>query len=104
MVLNWLFARQQQPDLGHLQFTIYTRQGCHLCDSAWGKLQTWQRRHRFAIETVDIDGDPELQAKYGDQVPVVAVNGKVRFKGCVNEVLLKRLLEAEANHRRAGSH
>jgi hypothetical protein len=29
-------------------------------------------------------------------VPVVAVNGKVRFRGKVNPVLLNRLLEAES--------
>ena len=39
--------------------------------------------------------DPELAAKYGNEVPVVAVNGKVRFRGVVNPALLERLLTAE---------
>jgi hypothetical protein len=31
----------------------------------------------------------------------VTVNGKVRFRGCINPVLLKRLLQAEGH---AGHH
>jgi hypothetical protein len=45
---------------------------------------------------VDIDTDPDLVARYGTEVPVVTVNGKVRFRGEVNRVLLERLLEGEA--------
>ena len=45
---------------------------------------------------VDIDADPGLRARYDTTVPVVAVDGKVRFKGVVNRVLLERLLWAES--------
>jgi hypothetical protein len=45
---------------------------------------------------VDIDTDPNLKSAYETEVPVVAVNGKVRFRGRVNPVLLNRLLEAES--------
>jgi hypothetical protein len=48
------------------------------------------------LATVDVDSDPELVARHGDCVPVVTVNGKVRFRGAVNPVLLARLLTAEA--------
>ena len=56
-------------------------------------------RAGFAIEEVDIDGDPDLVAKYNTEVPVVAVNGKVRFRGVVNPALLDRLLLAESRNR-----
>ena len=58
-------------------------------------LKDAQRRHGFTIDEVDIDTDPELVAKYNTEVPVVAVNGKVRFRGVVNPSLLERLLIAE---------
>jgi predicted thioredoxin/glutaredoxin len=32
-------------------------------------------------------------AEYGLHVPVIAIDGKVRFKGQVNPVLLERLLK-----------
>ena len=41
-------------------------------------------------------GDAELRALHGDWVPVVTVDGKVRFRGGVNPRLLERLLRAEA--------
>ena len=73
---------------------LYTRQGCHLCEDAWELLEEARRRYGFALRQVDIDDDPELVREHGECVPVVAVNGRVRFRGVVNRVLLKRLLEA----------
>src|SRR5438445_12056658 len=82
------------------QVILYTRQGCHLCEIAREQLQKIQQQFPFALASVDVDGDPELAAKFGDQVPVVSMNGKVRFHGCINEVLLIRLLRAESTNRK----
>jgi glutaredoxin len=71
---------------------LYTRQGCHLCEQAFEQLERARRRHGFTLRPVDIDSDPELVARHGLQVPVVEVNGRVRFRGVVNPVLLERLL------------
>jgi glutaredoxin len=81
---------------------MYTRRGCHLCEQAWALLEPACRRHGFALSQVDVDADPRLAAEYGLDVPVVAVNGRVRFRGVVNPVLLERLLRAEAAGRRDG--
>jgi hypothetical protein len=58
-------------------------------------LQAARQRHRFQLEVVDIDSDAALVSAYGEQVPVVTVNGRVRFRGRVNPSLLERLLRAE---------
>ena len=79
-----------------LHFTMYTRQGCHLCEDALEELRRQQRSHDFSLEVVDVDTDSELVSQHGQCVPVVAVNGKVRFRGGLNPVLLERLLHAEA--------
>jgi len=47
-------------------------------------------------QLVDIDADPELRQRYNECVPVIAIDGKERFRGRVNEVLLARLLAAGA--------
>jgi glutaredoxin len=78
-----------------LNVTVYTRAQCCCCHKALDVLSEYQTRHGFAIETIDVDSDPELVAKYGLSVPVVAIDGKVRFKGAVNPVLLNRLMTAE---------
>jgi hypothetical protein len=89
---RWLRA----PALGHVQVTLYTRRGCHLCEQAWGQLQAARARYGFTLTATDVDADPKLRAQYDDCVPVVMVNGKVRFRGQVNPLLLERLLRAEA--------
>ena len=85
-----------RPKADHLAFTVYTRKECCCCHKALDLLRDRRRRHGFTIEEVDVDGDPELAAQHGPSVPVVAIGGKVRFRGVVNPVLLDRLLLAES--------
>jgi len=44
-----------------------------LCARVEAELRRWARRHRFAIERIDIDTDPTLQARYVVWVPVTVV-------------------------------
>jgi glutaredoxin len=92
-VFSWLFRRQRQRICNQLHFVVYTRAGCHLCAQAWAQLQEAQKQHGFDLQSVDVDSDPALVAAHGDCVPVVLIDGKVRFRGRVNPVLLKRLLQ-----------
>jgi glutaredoxin len=71
------------------QVVLYSRQGCHLCDDAAALL----RRHGLDFEVVDVDTDPVLRARYNECVPVVNIDGKERFRGRVDELLLRRLLD-----------
>jgi glutaredoxin len=82
---------RQRPDL---HIVIFTRKTCPLCDEAWELLRRHRDRYGFTLEAIDIDTSPDLVREHGEWVPVVAINGQVRFRGHVNEVLLKRLLEA----------
>lgn len=67
---------------------LYTRHGCHLCDAARKLLESYG----LGVVEVDIDGDEQLRAKYDHCVPVVMLDGKLRFRGRVDEMLLRRLL------------
>jgi glutaredoxin len=89
-MLGW-FARRPRNDL---RVVMFTRRGCHLCDDAWALLQRYQHTHGFTLESKDVDASPEWVEAYGDWVPVVLVNDRVRFRGHVNEVLLRRELDA----------
>lgn len=71
---------------------LYTRAGCCLCDEAAAVL----REHGLEPRPVDVDGDDALREQYGCCVPVVAIDGKVRFRGKVDSRLLKRLLRGRA--------
>ena len=94
-MLSWLFPRPER-NLKHLQVRMLTRAGCHLCEEAWKQLEAAKERHGFTLLAVDVAADAELVSQYGDCVPVVLVNGQVRFRGRINPVLLARLLRAEA--------
>jgi glutaredoxin len=83
-----------------LQIVVYTRRGCHLCDVVLGQLQSLHHEFEFDVDEIDVDTDGALRESYGDQVPIVIINGKIRFRGRVNEVLLKRMLRAETCRRR----
>lgn len=74
------------------QVVLYTRQGCHCCENA----EAVVRKFVSDITLVDIDSDPELLQKFNTLVPVVEINGKVRFRGKVSPLLLERTLAAEA--------
>ncbi len=71
---------------------LYTRAGCHLCDEARQTLAEHGRWLPNLVE-VDIDHDPRLTERYGTCVPVVSLDGKVRFRGKVSVELLRRLIE-----------
>ena len=94
MVWAWLRSWRGGGRLRHWQVVMYTRRGCHLCEQAWEQLEEARRSHGFALIQADVDADPELVRQYGECVPVVVVNGRVRFRGVVNPVLLRRLLRA----------
>jgi glutaredoxin len=70
------------------EVVLYTRQGCHLCEVAADVL----RRHQLTFEAIDIDGQPELRERYNECVPVVVIDGRERFRGRVDELLLRRIL------------
>lgn len=94
-MLNFLQKLWPRRRLHRLQFVLYTRQGCHLCDEAWQLLQKEQKHWHFRLDKCDIDEDSSLTAQFGEQIPVVKVNGEVRFWGKINPILLSRLLQAE---------
>ena len=77
---------------------IYSRPGCHLCDEAKEIIERVQQRIGFALRIIDIERDPELEKEYGDQIPVVFIDGQMTFRYHVDEVefekKVKRLWKA----------
>ncbi len=72
--------------------TLYTRQGCCLCDDAKQVLAEARRPAAIEYQEVDIDRDDELRRQYNDEVPVIAIDGKKAFKYRVDlKDLLRRL-------------
>ncbi|WP_062302963.1 glutaredoxin family protein [Demequina subtropica] len=56
---------------------LYSRVGCHLCDDARDVLTGVCGEAGIDFEEIDIDGDPDLRARYGDEIPVVTVDDAI---------------------------
>jgi glutaredoxin len=77
---------------------FFTRSNCELCDRALGTL------HDYAsvigeFEIIDIDASPEYHEQFSDCVPVLEIDGKVRFRGGIKPELLSRLIDATDRQR-----
>ncbi len=53
------------------ELTVYSRGYCHLCEEMISGLRSLQARFHFSISIVDVDEDDALEARYGEDVPVV---------------------------------
>lgn len=75
---------------------LFSRNGCHLCDSAVATLEKVQKEMKssetFEIFITKIDGNPELEKLYGDYVPVIHINGKHHDFYRVDEERFKKAL------------
>ena len=54
---------------------LYTAAGCHLCERARATVASLRGEPPFELEEVDITGDPELEARYRELLPVVEIDG-----------------------------
>ena len=77
--------------IAHL--TVYSKPGCHLCEEALRVLTHLQAQIPFTLEEINIQDSPALFAEYGEQIPVVWVNGKFAFEYTVDEDRLRQLLQ-----------
>ncbi len=72
--------------------TLYTREGCCLCDDAREILVRARERHAFELEERDIETDEALLRAYLERIPVVSIDGTEAFELFVDADELHRLL------------
>ena len=72
--------------------TLYGKAGCCLCDEAREVVADVRERVPFDLEEVDISTDPVLHRRYGERIPVVAVNGEDVLELQVDSASLERVL------------
>lgn len=88
MIWRAIFSRPS------VEVVLFTRAGCHLCDVALRVLKSRRRRYNLKIDCVDITREQSLLDQYNETIPVVRIQGKDRFFGHVDRVLLDRLLNS----------
>ena len=58
---------------------LFTAAGCSLCGRARATLNDLRRELEFDYQEVAIDGDPELEGRYREWLPVVEIDGERAF-------------------------
>jgi hypothetical protein len=79
-----------------VELVLYSKPGCHLCD----EMMTVVRRvigkaGGATVREVDISLDAELYAAFGEEIPVLFVNGRKAFKYRLTEEALRDRLKEE---------
>jgi glutaredoxin len=72
--------------------TLYHAENCSLCDRARGVLLEARDELGFELVEVDIAGDPELEARHREWLPVVEIDGRRAFVYFVDPIGLRRKL------------
>jgi hypothetical protein len=59
------------------RWTVYSRADCSLCERLLEELAgLLGPEAAAAVEVVDIDGQPELERRYGTRIPVLMADGE----------------------------
>jgi hypothetical protein len=82
-----------------IRVAVYHAAGCHLCERALGQVRALRDELGFELEEVAIDGDPVLEARYREWLPVVELDGERLFTYHVHEGTLRRRLAAAQSPR-----
>ena len=73
--------------------TLFGKPGCHLCDDARAAVRDVLAGRDVGLREVDVTLDPVLERRYGERIPVVAVDGEELFDYVVDPDVLRDRLD-----------
>jgi ABC-type uncharacterized transport system ATPase subunit len=76
-----------------LQFNLYARPRCGLCDLLHEDLLALCRGMAVDVLLVDVDSDPDLSALYGTRIPVLVGEGAVLCEGHLDPTAVRAFLD-----------
>ena len=83
--------------------SVYHAADCHLCERALARVRGLREELGFELEEVAIDGDPELESRYRELIPVVEIDGERACTYYVQpEPFRRKLAAAQAAVENAG--
>lgn len=80
----------EKPARDAREMVVYTASGCCLCDDARVALDRLAPELGIAVRWIHIDGDPALEARWREEIPVGLLDGRKMFKYRVDEERLRR--------------
>ncbi|MGB8002944.1 MAG: glutaredoxin family protein [Gaiellaceae bacterium] len=79
-----------------MNVVLYHAEGCHLCERAIQVVRSVREDVPFDLEEVDIGGDPALEARYREWLPVVEIDGERVFVYYVDPDAFRRKVAAQS--------
>jgi glutaredoxin len=79
------------------EITLYTREGCHLCEEAKAGILPLVSEFGATLREVDIDDDPILHDRYTNDVPVIFLGSKMVAQHRLDPAQLRRQLQLLKN-------
>ena len=76
-----------------IDFTVYSRYGCHLCEDLLMQLNQLQQVYSFRIIEIDIDSNPQLIEQYDSLVPVVTCDDEQICHYFLDQAAILQLLK-----------
>jgi hypothetical protein len=73
--------------------TLYGKPGCHLCDEARATVREALTGREADLQEVDVTLDPVLERRYGERIPVLALDGEELFELFVDPGVLRERLD-----------
>lgn len=83
--------------VGPRTVTLYTREGCHLCEEAKSAILRLLSQYGATLREVNIDDDRTLLDRYTNDVPVVFLGARKFAEHRVDPAKLRRALEQARN-------
>ena len=80
------------------QLLLYSRTECCLCEEMKELILRVAKKLPLALQEIDVDSSAQLVEEYGNEVPVLFINGRKAFKYRVTQKELEKKL-SEANSR-----
>jgi glutaredoxin len=81
---------------GEASVVLYHAKACHLCERARGIVAQVRQEIAFELQEVEIDGDPVLEARYREWLPVVEIDGERAFVYYVDRDAFRRKVAAQS--------
>jgi uncharacterized membrane protein len=82
-----------------LSVILFSRKNCHLCKIAEEDLNGLQAKFPHKLTIMDVEGDPDLEKKYGLEIPVVKV-GPYTLKAPFDKQTIEMTLGAASDRKR----
>ena len=93
--LNWQEEVSFAKDRMKAQVILYSKPGCHLCEQMKAEMASAECAQMYELEEINIETDRSLFTRYGNDIPVLLINGVEAFRHRLDSESFRKRLTRE---------